>query len=92
MKKSIMGASKLTPSRARVIKSLLDGGEHTHQQIADLCYDLWDIQVSRGHISAINRGIRWNEGDRSFKMNHEITEDNTHLKGLIKEVLRETLL
>ena len=79
MEKSIMGASKLSPSRARVIKALLEGGEHTHQQIADLCYDIWGIEISRGHITSINSGRRWDDTKRSFKMEYEITEDLNEL-------------
>ena len=59
---------KLTEERAEVIKALLNAGEHTHQQIANLVMDIWGVSISREMITKINLGMRWNEERRSFKM------------------------
>lgn len=64
----MIGAYKLTEERAEVIKALLKGGEHTHQQIADLAQDLWGISISRELVTSINKGRRWNDDIRSFEM------------------------
>lgn len=64
----MIGAHKLTEERAEVIKALLKGGEHTHQQIADMATTLWGITISRELVTSINKGRRWNDDIRSFEM------------------------
>ena len=59
---------KLTQERAEVIKALLNAGEHTHQQIADLATELWGVSISRELVTKINLGNRWNPQQRSFEM------------------------
>ena len=57
-----IGATKLNEEKVEIIKELLDTGDYTHQKIADL------FGVSRGMITAINNGVRWNEEEKSFVM------------------------
>lgn len=57
-----IGASKLNEQKVEIIKELLQSGDYTHKQIADF------FGVSRGHITAINNGIRWNDENKSFIM------------------------
>lgn len=59
---------KLTSERAEVIKALLNAGEHTHQQIADLAMDIWGVSLSRQMVTKINNGKRWNPQIRNFEM------------------------
>jgi len=47
------GATKLNEEKVEMIKQLLNTGDFTHQQIADL------YGVSRELITHINRGYRW---------------------------------
>lgn len=53
---------KLTEEKAQIIKQLLSTGEYTHQEIANF------FGVSRGLITKINLGKRWNDEQRSFEM------------------------
>ena len=57
-----IGAWKLNEEKVVIIKELLDMGDYTHQQIADL------FGVSREHITKINQGQRWNDEIKSFRM------------------------
>ena len=57
-----IGASKLNEDKVEIIKDLLNSGNHTHQQIADL------FDVSREHITKINQGKRWNSETKSYVM------------------------
>ncbi len=57
-----IGASKLDEKKVEVIKQLLENGDHTHQQIADL------YGVGRTTITKINLGQRWNPEVKSFIM------------------------
>jgi len=61
----MVGASKLTEKKVELIKELLQMGEHTHQQIADM------FQVNRTTITNINTGRRWNPEVRSFVMKND---------------------
>ena len=57
-----VGASKLNEQKVEIIRQLLEGGDHTHQQIADL------YNVCRSTITKINLGERWNPEVKSFIM------------------------
>lgn len=57
-----IGAWKLNEEKVGIIKDLLNTGDFTHQQIADL------FGVSREHITKINQGQRWNDDNKSFRM------------------------
>ena len=61
-KQTTIGASKLTESKVEIIRQLLESGDHTHQQIADL------YNVCRSTITKINLGERWNPEVKSFIM------------------------
>jgi len=61
----MVGASKLTEKKVELIKELLEMGEHTHQQIADM------FSVNRTTITNINTGRRWNPEVRSFVMKND---------------------
>lgn len=65
-----IGASKLNPRKAEIIKDLLQLKEFSHQQIADL------FGVSRVLITAINNGRRWNIPEHSFEMKEETPKSN----------------
>ena len=47
-----MARQKLSQTQVKRIKVLLEGGEHTHQQIAD------KYKVSRTQITKINLGMK----------------------------------
>lgn len=57
-----IGASKLNEQKVEIIRDLLNTGDYTHQQIADI------FEVSREHITAINQGRRWNSETKSYVM------------------------
>ena len=61
----MVGASRLNEEKVEVIKQLLEMGEHTHQQIADM------FNVNRTTITNINTGRRWNPEIRSFVMKND---------------------
>lgn len=58
----MIGAHKLNVEKVRIIKDLLDIGEYTHQQIADL------FGVSRTLITQIKNNKRWDTDNHSFIM------------------------
>ena len=57
-----IGASKLNEEKVGIIRDLLNAGDFTHQQIADL------FEVSREMITHIKNGRRWNDDIKSFVM------------------------
>lgn len=80
-----IGASKLNEEKVVIIKDLLDMGDYTHQQIADL------FGVSREHITKINQGQRWNDDIKSFRMKtgndfREFTPKNRNVKRTEMEI------
>lgn len=77
----MIGAYKLTEEKVSIIKDLINTGEFTHQQIADI------FNVSRPHINKIANGKRWNEDNRSFKMKtandfREFNDSNLPIKSV----------
>ena len=80
-----IGASKLNEEKVGIIKDLLNMGDYTHQQIADL------FGVSREHITKINQGQRWNDDIKSFRMKtgndfREFTPKNRNVKRTEMEI------
>lgn len=69
-----IGASKLNPRKAEIIKDLLELKEFSHQQIADL------FGVSRVLITAINNGRRWNLENHSFEMKEETLKSDEYIE------------
>ena len=80
-----IGAWKLNEEKVAIIKELLDMGDYTHQQIADL------FGVSREHITKINQGQRWNDDIKSFRMKtgndfREFTPKNNNVRRTEMEI------
>lgn len=61
-RKTTIGASKLDESKVEIIRQLLENGDHTHEQIANI------FGVSRPMITKINLGSRWNPEVKSYIM------------------------
>ena len=80
-----IGAWKLNEEKVVIIKDLLNTGDYTHQQIADL------FGVSREHITKINQGQRWNDEIKSFRMKtgndfREFTPKNNNVRRTEMEI------
>ena len=80
-----IGAWKLNEEKVVIIKDLLNTGDYTHQQIADL------FGVSREHITKINQGQRWNDDIKSFRMKtgndfREFTTKNNNVRRTEMEI------
>lgn len=80
-----IGAWKLNEEKVGIIKDLLNTGDYTHQQIADL------FGVSREHITKINQGQRWNDDIKSFRMKtgndfREFTPKNNNVRRTEMEI------
>lgn len=80
-----IGAWKLNEEKVVIIKDLLNTGDYTHQQIADL------FGVSREHITKINQGQRWNDDIKSFRMKtgndfREFTPKNNNVRRTEMEI------
>lgn len=69
---------KLTEDRAEVIRLLWSNGEHTQGQIAELCYDIWGIEISRAMINHVVNNNRWNKDIRSFEMKEQQKKSNDY--------------
>ena len=61
-KQTTIGASKLDESKVEIIKSMLETGDYTHQQISEF------FGVCRSTITKINLGQRWNPEVKSYIM------------------------
>ena len=61
-KTTSIGASKLSDEQVVALRKLLEIGEWTHSQIADM------FSVSRPMITKINIGSRWNPEVKSYIM------------------------
>ena len=61
-RKTTIGASKLDEEKVEIIKSMLETGDYTHQQISEF------FGVCRSTITKINLGERWNPEVKSFIM------------------------
>ena len=61
-KQTSIGASKLNEEKVEIIKSMLDTGDYTHQEISDF------FGVCRTTVTKINLGQRWNPEIKSYIM------------------------
>ena len=77
----MIGAYKLNIEKVRVIKDLLEMGEHTHQQIADI------FGVSRTLITQINNNRRWNVDNHSFIMKNILKSSNEEKDDEVNKLL-----
>jgi len=89
----MIGAHKLDFEKVRIIKDLLEMGEYTHQQIANL------FGVSRTLITHINNNRRWDVDNHSFIMkdilntSEDTTDDKVNtLLDYERKFLREKII
>jgi len=77
----MIGAHKLNIEKVRIIKDLLEIGEYTHQQIADL------FGVSRTLITHINTNKRWDFNNHSFIMKEILNTSNEEKDDEVNKLL-----